>query len=411
MAELNKSAHIKKIKIVVSGGFDPVHIGHVRLFQEAKKLGGELIILVNNDNWLKAKKGYAFMPELERVEIIKAIAGVDRVVLTGHKVNPKDMSVCSDLKKLKPHIFAKGGDRHKENTPEVTACNRMGCQTIFNLGHGGKVQSSSWLVNHCAKKVALNGKVGLLADRKIVIFDLDGTLTASKTNIDQEMIDMLCQLLKKKTVAIIGGGKYEQFQEQLLDHLKYPKELLEKLFPLPTSGSRMYQYKQGKWRLVYKTSLTAQEKKLILDSFKKSFHDVDYIPPKKTYGEIIEDRDSQITFSPLGQKAPLAKKQEWNKTSDIRPKLKTALEKYLSGFTVRLGGATSIDITKKGVDKAYGVRQIKKLLSTPIKKMVYIGDQLQEGGNDFAVVSTGIDTIPVASFEETKDLIRAVVAI
>lgn len=232
-----------------------------------------------------------------------------------------------------------------------------------------------------------------------------------KTNIDQEMIDMLCQLLKKKTVAIIGGGKYEQFQEQLLDHLKYPKELLEKLFPLPTSGSRMYQYKQGKWRLVYKTSLTAQEKKLILDSFKKSFHDVDYIPPKKTYGEIIEDRDSQITFSPLGQKAPLAKKQEWNKTSDIRPKLKTALEKYLSGFTVRLGGATSIDITKKGVDKAYGVRQIKKLLSTPIKKMVYIGDQLQEGGNDFAVVSTGIDTIPVASFEETKDLIRAVVAI
>jgi len=138
----------KKAKIVaVSGGFDPVHIGHVRMFAAAKKLGGKLIVILNNDNWLKKKKGYVFMHEKERKEIISAFSMVDRVVITQHPKNPQDMSVCTELKKIKPDIFANGGDRKLDNVPEVAVCKKINCQMIFNVGRGGKVQSSSWLVN------------------------------------------------------------------------------------------------------------------------------------------------------------------------------------------------------------------------------------------------------------------------
>lgn len=138
---------------MVSGGFDPVHIGHVRLFQEAKKLGDELIVVLNNDNWLKLKKGFVFMPEHERKEIIEAFEAVDRVVLSHHPKNTKDISVIEDIRSLRPHIFAKGGDRHSGNIPEVEICNEVGCVIINDVGWGGKVQSSSGLVKSAHKKL------------------------------------------------------------------------------------------------------------------------------------------------------------------------------------------------------------------------------------------------------------------
>jgi len=150
MPMLNKSK--KKIIVAVSGGFAPIHIGHIRLFQEAKKLGDKLIVILNNDNWLKAKKGHVFMPEGERKEIIEALACVDRVVLTEHPENPSDMSVCRELCALKPHIFANGGDRHRRNIPEVAACKSIGCKMVFNIGRGGKIQSSSWLLENYKSK-------------------------------------------------------------------------------------------------------------------------------------------------------------------------------------------------------------------------------------------------------------------
>ncbi len=139
----------RPIIVAVSGGFDPLHIGHVRLFQEAKKLGNRLVVILNNDNWLAAKKGYVFMPENERKEILEALACVDRVLITSHPQNPKDMSVCNELLKLRPDVFANGGDRHKDNIPEAAICRSIGCQMVFNVGKDGKIQSSSWLVNNC----------------------------------------------------------------------------------------------------------------------------------------------------------------------------------------------------------------------------------------------------------------------
>jgi cytidyltransferase-like protein len=143
----------KKI-VVVSGGFDPVHIGHVRMFNEAKKLGDELVVILNNDNWLRDKKGEPFMNEKERAEIIRAFKAVDRVVLTSHKAREyfTDRSVVKTLRKINPYIFANGGDRVAGNIPEYNLCNELGIVMKYNVGRGGKVQSSSWLLD-TAKKV------------------------------------------------------------------------------------------------------------------------------------------------------------------------------------------------------------------------------------------------------------------
>lgn len=144
--------HEKEEKIVVvSGGWDPIHIGHIRLFHEAKKLGDKLIVIINNDNWLRKKKGFVFMPQEERKEVIEAIRGVDEVVLTEHLPEPEDMSVCAELKRIRPHIFANGGDRKEDNIPEVVVCRQMECNLVFNIGRGGKVQSSSQLVEKSLK--------------------------------------------------------------------------------------------------------------------------------------------------------------------------------------------------------------------------------------------------------------------
>jgi D-beta-D-heptose 7-phosphate kinase/D-beta-D-heptose 1-phosphate adenosyltransferase len=146
-----KSVRKKEVWVAVSGGFDPIHIGHVRMFQKAKKRGTKLLVLLNNDAWLRAKKGFAFMPEKERAEIIRAL-GADRVYITKHKENDPDRSVCNALRATRPDIFANGGDRGKGTVPEVDVCNELGIRMIFNVGHGGKVQSSSWLTDAVRKK-------------------------------------------------------------------------------------------------------------------------------------------------------------------------------------------------------------------------------------------------------------------
>ncbi len=142
----------KEIVVAVSGGFDPIHPGHIRLFQEAKKLGTKLVVLLNNDNWLKKKKGYVFMSELDRKEVIEAIKVVDEVILTSHSADPVDMSVGADLAVIRPDIFAKGGAQTKDTIPEIAACKGMSCKIVFNIGYGGKIQSSSNLVTNFAKE-------------------------------------------------------------------------------------------------------------------------------------------------------------------------------------------------------------------------------------------------------------------
>ena len=150
MSGLKKNMSNKKL-IMVSGGFDPIHIGHIRLFKEAKALGNKLIVVLNNDHWLKKKKGVVFMTENDRKEIIESLACVDEVIISNHLENPSDMSVCVELRQIKPDIFANGGDRWLNNIPEVTVCQEIGTQLIFGVG-GNKLRSSSELLNNYVNK-------------------------------------------------------------------------------------------------------------------------------------------------------------------------------------------------------------------------------------------------------------------
>jgi cytidyltransferase-like protein len=140
-----------------------LHAGHVRLFNQAKKLGDKLVVIVNNDNWLMAKKSFVFMQDKERKEVIKGLRAVDKVIISGHPKNPKDMSIVKELKRLKPNIFANGGDRTKTDAnkkssslnPEQILCKELGIKMVFNVGRGGKIQSSSWLLNKHVKRSKL----------------------------------------------------------------------------------------------------------------------------------------------------------------------------------------------------------------------------------------------------------------
>ncbi|MBI2515108.1 HAD-IIB family hydrolase [Candidatus Wolfebacteria bacterium] len=247
--------------------------------------------------------------------------------------------------------------------------------------------------------------------KQLIVFDLDGTLTKSKMATGRQTAALLYKLLQKKFVAVIGGGKYGQFKKQLLAKLKIPKPLLANLFLFPANAASFYRYNKG-WQEVYKKELSLYAKQKIREAFRQALRDIRYVPHvphlahPKTYGPVLEDRGTEITFSALGQQAPLARKEEWDRRHEMRFKLMRILRKYLPEFEIRSGGHTSIDVTKKGIDKAYGVRQISKTLKMPIKKMLFVGDALYPGGNDYAAKKTGIECLQVSGPKETNRIIK-----
>jgi HAD superfamily hydrolase (TIGR01484 family) len=251
--------------------------------------------------------------------------------------------------------------------------------------------------------------------KELIVFDLDGTLTPSKAPMRKDMAAVLARLLEKKLVAVIGGGSYQQFRDQFVREANFPRALLRRLFLFPVCSTMSYRY-EHEWKKVYAKTFSPRQKKKILSAFREAFHKAGYHHPKKTYGKIIEDRGSQITFSAVGQdvvamlgvRRGVAIKEAWRDKSDVRPQLMAVLRKLLPGFTVRSGGLTSIDVTKHGIDKAYGVRQIRKHLHVPIKRMLFIGDALYPGGNDYAAKKTGIDCLRVDGPEDTKRIIREI---
>jgi HAD superfamily hydrolase (TIGR01484 family) len=245
-------------------------------------------------------------------------------------------------------------------------------------------------------------------DKDLIVFDLDGTLTESKMNLRPDMSRALAALLQKKKIAIIGGAKYAQFERQFVGHLKCPRPLLANLFLFPTNATAFHRFSGGKWKRVYYKALSLREKLRIKKAFRATFRKAHYVHPEKIWGKVIEDRGTEVTFSALGQKAPLAAKECWNRTSDVRPKLMRILRRLLPELEVREGGETSIDVTWKGIDKAYGVREIEKYLHIPIRGMVFIGDALFRGGNDAAAKKTGVECVAVHGPKDTKKIIKKI---
>jgi phosphomannomutase len=243
--------------------------------------------------------------------------------------------------------------------------------------------------------------------KKLIVFDLDGTLAKSKSAIDSEMAALLHELLSIVKVAVISGGDWPQFEKQVLSHLPQDGSLTN-LSILPTCGTKFFRY-SGTWEKLYEEDFTPDEKTKIIGSLKKAVAESGFTA-EKVWGEVIEDRGSQITFSALGQEAPLEEKKKWDPDFNKRQKIKAILDPLIPGFSVRLGGSTSVDVTKPGIDKAYGIGKLKDILGMSLQEMLFIGDAIFPGGNDYPAKQAGVASICVRGPEETKRIIQTCIA-
>lgn len=243
--------------------------------------------------------------------------------------------------------------------------------------------------------------------KKLIVFDLDGTIAESKSSLDAEMSALLRDLLSIVKVAVISGGNWPQFEKQLVSNLPHDANL-KNLSLLPTCGTKFYKYKLG-WEELYSEDFTDEEKEKIISSLKKAIG-LSGFKAERVWGEPIEDRGSQITFSALGQQAPLEEKKRWDPDFTKRKKIKAVLENLIPEFSVHLGGTTSVDVTKPGIDKAYGIRKLRDILGVAINEMIFIGDALFPGGNDYPAKEAGVVSIQVRDPNETKRVIEAIIA-
>jgi len=237
------------------------------------------------------------------------------------------------------------------------------------------------------------------------MFDLDQTLAESKQPLAPDMAERITALLGQTKVAVISGGALAQFLKQVVNQLSQEANL-SNLYLLPTSGAQLYEYKDRTWKNVYAESLTETEAAhviSVLTEVAQTSGLIDFESP--AWGERIENRGAQITLSALGQDAPIEDKKAWDPDKSKRKILQKLLAERLPEFAVGMGGSNSVDITRKGIDKAYGIQKIAEHLGLRIPDMLYVGDQLETGGNDEAATRTPIKTHAVSNPEETKQLI------
>lgn len=253
--------------------------------------------------------------------------------------------------------------------------------------------------------------------KKLIAFDLDGTLAPSKSHFDPRMVALFDRLLAKYHVCVISGAKYELFQRQFLTQITTEADSLERLHLMPTSGTRYYTYNKGEWEQQYAEDFTPEEKQQIITALQEGLEESGF-KADKTYGDTIEDRDSQITLSILGQEivAELGDegvhiKEAWDPTGEKKLKIRDLIQPKIPAFSVRAAGATSIDVTKPGVDKAYGMKRLMEATGFAKEEILFMGDKIIPGGNDYPVEEMGIDCISVRSWEDTAYAIEGIVSV
>lgn len=243
--------------------------------------------------------------------------------------------------------------------------------------------------------------------KRMVAFDLDGTLADSKRPLDDGVARSVSQLLDVVDVAVISGGDWPQFERQVAARLP-ARARLGGLWLMPTTGTKLYRHADG-WTAVYAELFSEAEKTDIRVAFDGALRDAG-LTDERTWGERLEDRGSQFTFSGLGQEAPLEAKERWDPDRRKRAALQTMLARALPNFSIRLGGTTSIDVTRSGIDKACALRRLAEVSGVAIAETLYIGDALYPGGNDEPALATGVDAIRVRDPAETMTAIAAIVA-
>ena len=241
---------------------------------------------------------------------------------------------------------------------------------------------------------------------RLVAFDLDDTLAPSKSALDPTMIELLVKLLGVTEVCVISGGQFGQFQAQIIDNLPViSAETLARLHLMPTCGTQYYRADTQGWTQVYAENLSEDQKTRAHDAVEQSARSLGYWE-SDTWGPILEDRGSQITFSALGQAAPVAAKTAWDPSGEKKNTLREAVQALLPDLEVRSGGSTSVDITRQGIDKAYGMKRLAELTGVDLDDMLFVGDRLDENGNDYPVKVLGVECIAVEGWPDTAALLE-----
>ncbi len=243
----------------------------------------------------------------------------------------------------------------------------------------------------------------------MVAFDLDDTLAPSKSPLSPAMARILAQLLDVRPVCIISGGRLSQFEQQVLDRLPGGTRLAE-LHLMPTCGTRYVRHVDGQWRELYAHDLSRRERDRAVSAVTREAKALGlWEPDELVRGERIEDRGSQITYSALGQQAGVEAKKNWDPTGSKRERLRAAVAAELPELEVRAGGSTSIDITRQGIDKAYGIKQLAVETGIALDDILFIGDRLEPGGNDYPVRAIGVPCHAVTGPEETLDFLTEII--
>ena len=248
-----------------------------------------------------------------------------------------------------------------------------------------------------------------MSTKKLIAFDLDDTLAVTKSPISDRMSGLLVQLLDKYEVCVISGGNFDQFKKQVVDRLEASPQQLRNLHLMPTCGTRYFRYDEvtEDWKKIYAEGLTDEQKQRTITALKEAAKGLGYWE-EKPYGEIIEDRESQITFSALGQKAPAEEKYKWDPDGKKKHAIRDIVAPKLPDLEVRVGGTTSVDVTMIGVDKAYGMKKLIEELGISKDEILFIGDKLEEGGNDYPVKAMGIDSLAVERWEDTARVLEGI---
>lgn len=248
--------------------------------------------------------------------------------------------------------------------------------------------------------------------KKLLAFDLDDTLAVTKSPISDHMSEVLGKILEEFEVCIISGGRYEQFKTQVVDRLHIEPHKLNRLHLMPTCGTRYYRYNEldVEWQLQYAEDLTEEQKKKVIEVLEASAKELG-LWEENPAGDIIEDRGSQITFSALGQKATPEDKYAWDPEGTKKATLRDLAAQSLEGLEVRAGGSTSIDVTREGIDKAYGMQKLIDAIDINKDDILFFGDNLQEGGNDYPVKAFGIDSLDVEGWEDTARRLETILAV
>lgn len=249
--------------------------------------------------------------------------------------------------------------------------------------------------------------------KKLITFDLDDTLSVTKSPISDRISGLLTELLEHYEVCIISGGRFEQFKNQVVDRLEANHLLLRKLHLMPTCGTRYYRYDEidEEWKLQYEEDLTEEKKKHVISVLEEVAKELG-VWREETWGPIIEDRNSQITYSALGQLAPPEEKYKWaEENKELKKVFREKVANRVQDLEIRLGGSTSIDVTKPGVDKAYGMQKLIDEMDISKEEVLFVGDKLEEDGNDYPVKAMGIDCIAVERWQDTALVIETLVKV